>query len=72
MVDNNNLYLSITYYDDPKQTIFRKVHTSFLGAINPISLTCEMKKNKYRKYKPILLEVFTKSEPKAHVALARG
>jgi len=28
----HKLYLSITHYDDlPKQTIFRKVQTSFLG-----------------------------------------
>lgn len=47
---NNKLYLSITHYDNPKQTIFRKVHTSFLGAITPIC---------FKKYKPILLEVFT-------------
>ncbi len=56
---DNKLYLSITHYDDPKQTIFRKIHTSFLGASSPISLTCKIKENKYRKYKPILLEVFT-------------
>ena len=56
---SNKLYLSITYYDDPKQTIFRKVHTSFLGAVSPISLRCEVKENKYRNYRPTLLEVFT-------------
>lgn len=56
---NNKLYLSITHYDDPKQTIFRKVHTSFLGAVSPISLHCKVKKNNYRNYKPTLLEVFT-------------
>jgi hypothetical protein len=55
---SHKLYLSITYYDDPKQTIFRKVHTSFLGASSPISLQCKVKGNKYRNYKPILLEVF--------------
>lgn len=56
---DNKLYLSITHYNDPKQTIFRKVQTSFLGAISPISLTCKIKENTYRKYKPTLLEVFT-------------
>ena len=45
---SHKLYLSITHYDDPKKTIFRKVHTSFLGAISPISLHCEVKENKYR------------------------
>lgn len=39
---DNKLYLSITHYDDPKQTIIRKVHTSFLGASSPISLSCEV------------------------------
>lgn len=56
---SNKLYLSITHYDDPKQTIIRKVHTSFLGASRPISLSCETKENNHRKYKPVLLEVFT-------------
>lgn len=56
---SHKLYLSITHYGDPKQTIFRKVHTSFLGAISPISLRCEVKENKYRNYKPSLLEVYT-------------
>lgn len=58
-MDNNKLYLSITHYNDPKQTIFRKVYTSFLGAISPISLRCEVKKHKYRNYKPTLIEVFS-------------
>ena len=56
---DNKLYLSITHYDDPKQTIFRKVHTSFLGATSPVSLRYEVRKNKFRYYKPTLLEVFT-------------
>lgn len=58
-MDSNKLYLSITHYNDPKQTIIRKTHTSFLGASSPISLTCKIKENKYINYKPTLLEVFT-------------
>lgn len=56
---DNKLYLSITHYDDPKQTIFRQVYTSFLRAVSPISLRCKVEKHKYRDYKPTLLEVFT-------------
>jgi hypothetical protein len=57
-MDSNKLYLSITHYNDPKQTIFRKVHTSRYGASVPISLRCKVKEYKYITYKPVLVEVF--------------
>lgn len=57
-MDSNKLYLSITHYNDPKQTIIRKVHTSRYGASVPISLRCKVKEYKYITYKPVLVEVF--------------
>lgn len=57
-MNSQALYLSITHYNDPKKTVFRKVHTSILSATTPLSLHCEIKENKYKDFNPIQHEVF--------------
>lgn len=59
MTDYRILYLSISYYNTPRDTVIsRNVYGHILSAYKAVTLKSEVKEYKYEYYHPVLIEVY--------------